>query len=178
MTSGGVGYKVYSNINTLLSKDIGENIDMYIFTVVKDDAIDLYGFLDKDELYLFEKLISVSGVGPKSALNVLSIYSVSNIAIAIEDGNANALSGIPGLGKKGCEKIIIELKGKLSKLIKDKISSGNGVYAEEEDAKLAMISLGYNEKDVNIIINKMKENESFKDMKATAIIKEALKALR
>ena len=152
---------------------------MLIHTVVKDDAIDLYGFTNEGELQMFEKLITVSGVGPRSALNILSVSSTQNIAIAVENGDANLLSGIPGVGKKSCEKIVIELKGKLSKFIVENrdVNNKNNLL-EENDARLALVSLGYSEKDINTAVKEAKENKDFEKMKANEIIKEVLKYLR
>lgn len=180
LTFSGVGYKVYVPINTLLSKNIEDTVEVQVHTVVKDDAIDLYGFTSKEELEMFEKLITVSGVGPRSAITALSVSSVTNIAIAVENGDASILSHIPGLGKKTCEKIIIELKGKLGKFIKNSDSVSTNTMLEENDARLALTSLGYNEKDINLAINKIKENKShdFVEFKAGEIIKETLKYLR
>ncbi len=178
LTSSGVGYKIFSTVNILLSKNEGEELEFFIYTVVKDDAIDLYGFVEKEELQMFEKLITVSGIGPRSALNILSVSNVNNIALAVENGDASLLSGIPGLGKRSCEKIIIELKGKLSHFVKmEKVDKD---MSEENDAKLALISLGYNEKDVNNILKEIKQNNphAFNNLEASEIIKEILKDLR
>ncbi|HPX52360.1 MAG TPA: Holliday junction branch migration protein RuvA [Candidatus Paceibacterota bacterium] len=178
LTGSGVGYKIFSTVNILLSKNEGENMEFFIYTVVKDDAIDLYGFAEKEELQMFERLITVSGIGPRSALNILSVSNVNNVALAVENDDVSLLSGIPGLGKRSCEKIIIELKGKLSHFIKVEKVDRN--LSEEKDAHLALISLGYSEKDVNNIINKIKQDnpQAFNNMQASEIIKEILKDLR
>lgn len=179
LTSSGVGYSVFSTINTLLTLKDEDFVEMLIHTVVKDDAIDLYGFTNQEELLMFEKLITVSGIGPRSALNILSVSSTQNIAIAVENGDANLLSGIPGVGKKSCEKIVIELKGKLAKFIKEnKDSSNKNNLLEENDARLALASLGYSEKDINNAIKETKKERDFEKMKANEIIKEVLKYLR
>lgn len=179
LTSSGVGYKVFTTLNTLLSKIEQEEIELLIHTIVKEDALDLYGFENKDELNVFEKLITVSGVGPRSALTMLSVSSVENIAFAIENGDASQLSGIPGIGKKTCEKIIIELKGKLSEFIKNSPALNNK-FTEETDARLALSSLGYNEKDINNAINNLKNEfgEDFLKLNTSEIIKNSLKFLR
>lgn len=178
LTNSGVGYKIFATLNTLLSKSEGENLELLIHTIVKDDAIDLYGFENENELNVFEKLITVSGVGPKSALNMLSVSSVSNIAFAVENNDLNMLSGAPGIGKKTCEKIIIELKGKLSEFIKnEKIDKK---LKEESDARLALYSLGYDEKDINNTINNIKNEKEidFLKLNASQIIKHALRVLK
>lgn len=179
LTNSGVGYKIFATLNTLLSKSENENIELLIHTIVKDDAIDLYGFENKNELNVFEKLITVSGVGPRSALTMLSVSNVQNIAFAIENGDASQLSGIPGIGKKTCEKIIIELKGKLAEFVKDS-PRFNNKYIEESDARLALSSLGYNEKDINNAINNLKNEfgEEFLKLNTSEIIKNTLKSLR
>jgi Holliday junction DNA helicase RuvA len=178
LTPGGVGYKVFMPINSLLSLNEKEKVEIIIHTVVKDDAIDLYGFIENEEKEVFEKLITVSGVGPKSALNILSVSSVENIASAVEGGNATSLSNIPGLGKKSAEKVVIELKGKLSHLLKEKFVTG--YEKEEDDARLALLSLGYNEKNINEALSNIKKNskEDLSSMGTGTLIKEALKYLR
>lgn len=183
LTNGGVGYKVYTPLNTLLSQNVGDHIELLIHTVVKDDAIDLYGFTEKDELLMFEKLITVSGVGPRSALTILSVSSIQNIAIAVENGDANLLGGIPGVGKKSCEKIVVELKGKLAQFITKKNINNKDIannLFEENDARLALSSLGYNEKDINNAISEIKKvfEGKYESMEASEIIREALKNLR
>ena len=181
LTISGVGYKVFFPLNTLLSFQENLEIESFIYTNVKDDAIDLYGFLEKNEMKAFEKLISVSGVGPKSALNVLSVSSLTNLAIAIENNDANLLIRIPGLGKKTCEKICLELKGKFSEFINHKSKNlKDNILIEENDARLALLSLGYNEKDINNVIEKLKEKyqEDFEKKKVNEILKEGLKLLR
>ncbi len=178
LTNSGVGYKVFTPLNTLLSRDIKEDLELLITTIVKDDAIDLYGFETESEQLIFEKLITVSGVGPRSALTMLSTSNVSNIAEAIESSDVAFLSNTPGIGKKTCEKIIIELKGKLSKLINTYNKSNN--FEAENDARLALSTLGYNDKDIqNSIQNlKNKTTTNFTNLNTAEIIKELLKELR
>ena len=165
LTVSGVGYSVFSPINTLFSFKIDDEIEMLIHTVVKDDAIDLYGFTNEGELQMFEKLITVSGVGPRSALNILSVSSTQNIAIAVENGDANLLSGIPGVGKKSCEKIVIELKGKLSKFIVENRDVNNKNNLLEEYSVKLVTRLIRNAKMIitqpkrNCIRNKFSSNE-------------------
>jgi Holliday junction DNA helicase RuvA len=186
LTNGGVGYKIFSTIKTLLSITENENIEMKIHTVVKDDAIDLYGFRHDNEMEMFEKLITVNGVGPKGALNILSMIDIETLANNIENGDIESIK-ISGIGKKTLEKIRVELKGKLSHLIKNNTGKDN---SDEADARLALSSLGYNDKDISNAINEIKnkykkentENqnseEKFSKLKVNQIIKEALKELR
>lgn len=180
LTASGVGYKVSAILNLLLFKTPGEEIELLIHTVVKDDSITLYGFLKKEELSLFEKLITVSGVGPRSALAMLSVLNVENIVLAIESGNPQSLSKVPGIGKRTCEKIIIELKGKLTSFTLNSTGSTNQNTTHENDARLALASLGYNEKDINEVINSLKKEmgEDFFVLETNKIITETLKYLR
>lgn len=180
LTASGVGYKVFAPINTLLSKSQEEEIELFIYTSVKEDAIDLYGFEKKEELSIFEKLITVSGVGPRSALTMISLSSVESIAFAIENGEEAALSHIPGIGKKTREKIIIELKGKMSEFIKSNENSNINNFSNEKDARLALSTFGYNDKDINNAINNIKseENIKFNELSTSEIIKLGLKFLR
>lgn len=180
LTASGVGYKVFAPINTLLSKSQEEEIELFIYTSVKEDAIDLYGFEKKEELSIFEKLITASGVGPRSALTMISLSSVESIAFAIENGDEAALSHIPGIGKKTREKIIIELKGKMSEFIKSNENSNINNFSNEKDARLALSTFGYNDKDINNAINNIKseENIKFNELSASEIIKLGLKFLR
>lgn len=109
----GVGYRVVAS-QAVLSKveKVGEKITLYIHTHVREDTLDLYGFLEQQDLRLFEQLIGVSGVGPKTALGVFSVGTRAEIVQAVITGNVLFFTGVPRLGKKNAQKIIIELKGK------------------------------------------------------------------
>lgn len=178
LTNTGVGYKVHTPINTLLSKSVGTELELLISTIVKDDSIDLYGFEAEPELLIFEKLITVSGVGPRSALTMLSTSTYTDIALAIENNDVAFLSKTPGIGKKTCEKIIIELKGKLSKFINENGKENN--FESESDARLALNSLGYNDKDIQLSIQDLKTRikDDFYNLSTGEIIKEVLKGLK
>jgi len=109
----GVGYKVLVP-NTVLEKlSLKQKVKIYTYTFVREDALELFGFLEPDDLKLFESLISVSGVGPKTALNIFSFGKREEIIEAIIKGDVMFFSGVPRLGRKNAQKIIIELKNKL-----------------------------------------------------------------
>lgn len=168
---GGVGYKVSTTLDTLraLKQTIGEHTSLWIHTVVREDALDLYGFLERDELEFFEMLISVSGIGPKSALGILSIAGVSHLREAITHGNAAALTKVSGIGAKSAQKIILELRDKLG-AIEDKEGS---TLHEEHDAIEGLIALGYAERDAREALKNISP-----DIAGTgARIKQALKQL-
>lgn len=111
----GVGYEILASANTLsdLTSLLGKEIIVWIHTHVREDALQLFGFHDKAEKNLFLSLLKVNGVGPKMALSILSGARVNEVATMIETGNAKGLSGLPKVGKKTAEQIILTLKGKL-----------------------------------------------------------------
>lgn len=113
---GGVGYKVFATPTTLAILKIENETTLTIHTVVREDAFDLYGFPNDNELRVFELLLSVSGIGPKSALNILSLASVDTLVSAIRGGRASHLTSVSGIGKKTAEKIVLELKDKTAQL--------------------------------------------------------------
>jgi Holliday junction DNA helicase RuvA len=165
---GGVGYKILTPLPFLLSLTTGDEISLYIHTHVREDQITLFGFKDEHELFLFEKLTSVSGIGPKGALSMLSVHSPSSIAHAVENGDASALSSTPGVGKKTAEKIIIELKGKLQHLLGAKETDTT------YEVRLALETLGYSAKEIREVLQDIKT-----DGKTTStLIKEALTQLQ
>lgn len=111
---GGVGYKVTIS-KDVLSKisNTGQKLKLFTFTYVREDVLELYGFLELDDLDLFEKLINVSGIGPKTAMGIFSIGSRDNIIDAILNANVDFFEKVPRLGHKNAQKIIIELKSKI-----------------------------------------------------------------
>ena len=112
----GVGYKVLVSEKTYSNLKLGENAKFFIHTHVREDEISLFGFLQAEELRLFEYLISVSGVGPKTALNIFSFGEKSEIENAIIKGDVSFFTSVPRLGTKNAQKIIIELKNKMGGL--------------------------------------------------------------
>lgn len=168
----GVGYKVRTSLNTLhtLEKTVGAKISLWVHTVVREDVLDLYGFLNKEELDFFELLISVSGIGPKSGLGILNIASVSSLKEAIANGNAVALTKVSGIGAKNAQKIILELRDKLG-------GAGSEIYGgkldEEHDTTLGLVALGFSERDAREALKNVSS-----DIKGPgARIKHALKHL-
>lgn len=136
---GGVGYKVHTTSGTL---DSTKEVAFYTYLAVRETALDLYGFTTKAELDYFELLLTVSGIGPKSALAILSVASLDTLSYAINNNDAGHLTKQAGIGKKNAEKIVLELKGKAPET-----SSGHIVYTEDDDTLEALKALGYSEKD-------------------------------
>ncbi len=172
MTSGGVGYKVYTTLETLGQSSIGEQVELWIHTVVREDALDLYGFSNKRSLDFFELLLTISGIGPKSALGILSATTVDSIIEAITTGESAYLTKIAGIGKKVVEKIILELKGKIG----DNFGSSTDTHKAgnaDIDALEALKSLGYTHKEAKDALDDVSN-----DIKGTGEkVKAALKLL-
>ena len=112
---GGVGYALNVTLNTLSCIKPGEKTKLYVSEIIKEDAFDLYGFYTKSEKRCFEMLVSVSGIGPKAALSILSANTPEGLALAIMNNNEKALTVAPGIGKKIAQRVILELKDKISK---------------------------------------------------------------
>jgi len=169
--AGGVGYKINvspdtrAKIETLQNKK-GEEVLFWVYTHVREDIFDLYGFLDRSEQDFFEMLISVSGIGPKGALSILGVASIDTLKTAIRTSDTGYLTKISGIGRKTAEKIIIELRDKLGKE-----TEGTSL-REEMDALEALKSLGYSQNEAR---EALKEIDS--KLSTNAKIKEALKIL-
>lgn len=151
ISAGGVGYKVAVGRATLAGMTSGESASLWTHTVVREDALDLYGFDHEDELRLFEMLLTVSGIGPRSALAILDIASTETLRSAIAGGNAGYLTSVSGIGKKTAEKIVLELRDKV------------GLAASEESAALrgdiealeALRALGYTHSEARDALRKV-----------------------
>jgi len=135
----GVGYKVFATQDTIDFAKAAPEAFLFIHTVVREDALDLYGFRDEQSLSLFEKLLGISGIGPRAALAVLSVAPAEALQNAIATSNLAYLTKVSGIGKKTAEKIILELK---DKLVSFETSVGQ-TSDSDTDALLALESLGY-----------------------------------
>lgn len=135
-----VGYKVSVPNSIISSVHTGDTVKVFTHTHVRDDIFDLYGFLQAADLKLFEKLISVSGVGPKTALGIFSLGSSGQITEAVQKGDTSFFSGVPRLGKKNAQKIILELRGKLD--LQEDVVSETG-----RDVVSALVQFGFSEKE-------------------------------
>ncbi|MFA6536452.1 MAG: Holliday junction branch migration protein RuvA [Candidatus Paceibacterota bacterium] len=136
---GGVGYKVFATAETIAKSQKSEVISLWTHLAVRENALDLYGFLNKEELSFFELLITVSGIGPKTALGILNVTTVPSLRKAIISGETAHLTKVSGIGKKMADKIVLELKGKLGVDTEaDEMS-----LRDEIDALEALKALGY-----------------------------------
>lgn len=176
---GGLGYKVFmseASIDNLGS--VGDKVIVYTHHHVREDDISLYGFLTMEELNMFELLISVSGVGAKSALSILAKIEPSNFALAVITNDTSKLVKIPGVGAKTAARIVLELKDKLKNqdVVKEKVDiTQNNTLNEEQlnEAISALQVLGYNRRDIEKVFEKIEiDNLTLEEM-----IKQGLKYL-
>ncbi|MDE7417929.1 MAG: Holliday junction branch migration protein RuvA [Lachnospiraceae bacterium] len=158
----------------------GATVKIYTYTSVREDAFQLFGFLSKDDLEIYKKLIAVNGIGPKGALSILSAMSADDLRFAILSGDAKAISKAPGIGNKSAERIILELRDKVH-LTSDTTSSEqiagidtqSGSEAKNE-ALEALVSLGYSPSEA---LKALKQIEITDDMDSGAVLKQALKII-
>lgn len=168
----GVGYKVRVPMDTqrFLRKQEDKEVSLWIHTSVREDALDLYGFEHQSELDFFEMLIGVSGIGPKTALGILNLSPVNHLRQAIASGDTGALTKVSGIGSKGAQKIILELRDKMSGQGTD---LGGTMLREERDAIEGLVALGYGEREAREALKNISP-----DVKGTgARIEEALKKI-
>lgn len=166
---GGIGYKVAVLKEMLARTKKGAVVSLWTHLAVREDALDLYGFVHEEELRFFELLLTVSGIGPKSALAILDIASVETLQSAIAAGNAGYLTTVSGIGKKTAEKIVLELKDKVG----DEVRGATGALKGDQEALEAMRSLGYSASEARDALRKVPaEVES-----GSARLREALKLL-
>ncbi|MBN2093987.1 MAG: Holliday junction branch migration protein RuvA [Candidatus Zambryskibacteria bacterium] len=151
--AGGIGFVINSTPAFLSKLKIGQEGSFWVHTAVRENSIDLYGFENENELRIFEHLITVSGVGPKSGLAILSIAGPKAIEEAVASGDTSSLTKISGIGKKTAEKIVLELNGKLAA-----IEKGNIRASEDVDVFEALKTLGYKEREIQEIIKNLPED--------------------
>lgn len=145
----GVGYKIFTN-TALLDSSAKATTEFWTYLAVRENALDLYGFGTKEELDFFELLITVSGIGPKSAMGILTVATLPNLKHAISTGDTSHLTKVSGVGKKNAEKIVIELKDKLDGFVIGLEHSTSG----DIDALEALKSLGYGEREAREALKK------------------------
>ncbi|MFW2500528.1 Holliday junction branch migration protein RuvA [Clostridium diolis] len=176
--NSGIGYKIFTSGATMSSMPKnGEEIMLYLEQIVREDFIGLYGFDSKEELEMFKLLLTVSGVGPKAALSLLSISRVNNLKYAIMIGDEKHICRGVGIGKKTAARIILEIKDKLKpdELLDSSMeidTKDNENVMALSEALSALIALGYSEKEAESALKKIDKNDSVEN-----IIKNALKAL-
>ncbi|MFA6547530.1 MAG: Holliday junction branch migration protein RuvA [Candidatus Magasanikbacteria bacterium] len=176
-TVGGVGYEIKVSTNGAQSFKVGQEAQILTCLSVRENSMELFGFANQEEKNLFGKLISVSGIGPKSALHILSLGSVQDISAAINRGDVSYLKKVSGIGGKTAERIVVDLKGKMDNVVvesKDNIMMQNGESTAVSDAIEGLIALGYSAVDAREVIKQLEVEEKASEQ----ILKEALRRMR
>lgn len=183
--TGGIGYNVKVSTTTAdLLPGIGSEVKIYTYTLVREDTFSLYGFLTRDDLEIFKKLITVSGIGPKGGLAILSVMSADALRFAVMAGDAKAIAKAPGIGAKTAERVILDLRDKIS--LEDTLkgldgpADKTGASADDRtadnqmkrEAIEALVALGYSASDATAAVKKVELHE---DTTVEGILKQALK---
>ena len=179
-TGGGIGFRIYvSDTSSLLTAREGDEIAVYTYLQVKEDGMSLYGFSDSEGLALFEQLITVKGVGPKAGLAIMSLGTPNQIKGVIAAGDANSIALAQGVGKKTAERVILELKDKVSALPMEGIEPeglapaavpGTG---ERGEAVVALTTLGYTKKEAEAAVGSVADE----GLSAEEYVRKSLKFL-
>lgn len=168
---GGVGFKCFTTLNTV--KNIGrtgDEVNVFTYLSVREDAMDLYGFATLDELNAFKLLISVSGIGPKAAAAILSELAPDRLAVCIASGDAKAITRAQGVGKKTAERVVLELKDKMGSIAvgdaSDVVSSvaSVGESSNSAEAVEALVALGYSQSDAAVVVGSIDKSLSVDEM--------------
>jgi holliday junction DNA helicase RuvA len=180
LTDSGLGYEIY-----LSSRDMqkipkaGEETEFYVSTVVREDALDLYGFFSLEERETFKVLLNTPKLGPKTALAILSIFSPDKLKNIISAEDERMLSQVPGIGIKSARRILIDLKDRLNFIVSDKVRRDQAVpsLSVREDVLMGLTSLGYTPVEVSHILDNVLEKEPDLDVSAAirAVLKEKAK---
>src|SRR6266567_1632166 len=168
--TGGIGYDVTISVPTFSDlPGLGSNVALHIHTHVREDVIALYGFLRPEEKQLFEKLITVSGIGPKLAITILSGMAADDMVKAIRGNDVVRLTKIPGVGRKTAERMVLELRDKLPPAGTDQVHVVPSLSATQEDVLSALVNLGYQRVMAEKALRSVEKNGSFDAMFRAAL---------
>lgn len=177
LSCGGVAFKCFATRNTLARVNEGESITLYTHLNVREDALDLFGFYGKDELEAFKLLTSVSGVGPKAGLAILSELTPDGFALAVASGDSKAISRANGVGAKIAQRIIMELKDKISgvsfvseenSIVSNAVKATNTM-SNTKEAIEALVALGYSQSEASVAVSKLSPDLSTDDLIRNAL---------
>ena len=172
---GGVGYGIYMSAQSMSKlPPIGSEVKIHTYLNVKEDSMQLFGFLTVDDLNVFKLLIGVSGIGPKGGQAILSVLSPDDLRFAVMADDVKAISSAPGIGKKTAQKLIVELKDKLSieDALEHAITEDGALKAQMSTAVQALVALGYGNTEA---LKAVKQVEITPDMQVEELLKRALK---
>jgi Holliday junction DNA helicase RuvA len=163
----GVGYEVYMPVTELEKKKVDTDLSLFIYTHVREDILALYGFATKEEMSFFKLLLSVSGIGPKVALSIISSAPIVKLKSAISNNDPTIFASVSGVGKKTAEKAVIELRGKLGSVSSDLSFSDD----ETDEVYNALTSLGFLKPEIADALHKLDGDISGSEAKIKAILK-------
>jgi len=169
----GIGILVNLPARLISQTSVGSNIELHTYLIVREDALTLYGFLDATDRNFFELLLSVTGIGPKVAQAILSINNAGGVASAIASSDLKTLESIPGLGKKGAQRLVLELKDKVSNYLNSDKQISNGVVDQVE---LGLQGLGFTVKESKEVVAQIRDQISDSKMDLPSAIKLALQS--
>ena len=170
-TTGGVGYKIFLSKNIVLKYLPGKEVSFFTYLKVSDSALDLYGFENTEQKEFFELLLSVSGVGPKSAMNILNLGSIDDIKGAIARQDVKYLTTVQGMGQKTAERLVVELKNKIGKMENmAEITGDSQILADVIDG---LASMGYGKEEAKDTVKSI----DTKNKTTEQVLREALKRL-
>ena len=167
---GGVGFKCFVSMTTLKElPPLGKEANLYTYLAVREDAMDLFGFATQQELDAFKLLITVSGVGPKAAMAVLSVLPPDRLSIAVSSGDVKSIQSAQGVGKKTAERIVLELKDKMLGIAPSNAAAVQSIQAvasnsDAQEAVEGLVSLGFNQSDAATVVGAMDKGLSVDDM--------------
>lgn len=173
----GIGYNIFMPSSMLVKLSIGSDVKIYTYLAVREDAMNLFGFLQKQDLEMFKKLITVSGIGPKGGLAIMSVMTADEVRLAIITGDHKAIAKAPGVGAKTAMKVIVELKDKVKLEDVDFVSDTQSVAIDtgiQKDAIMALVALGYSERESTQAIKSV-DSTSYDNVEN--LIKEALRKM-
>lgn len=167
---GGIGFKCFTTLNTARQIGrVGDSVNVFTYLSVREDAMDLYGFATTAELDFFKLLITVSGIGPKAAIAILSELTPDKLALCIASGDSKSITAAQGVGKKTAERVVLELKDKINGFVSDGATQSvmNAASVEEgaaAEAVAALVSLGYSQSDAAVVVGSLDKNMSVDEM--------------
>lgn len=174
--AGGVGYELHISLSTYYRLEGKPQVALEVYTHVREDALSLYGFASGEEKYAFEKLISISGIGPTLAQKILSGIDPADLAEAIAQNDTRKLSSIPGVGKKTAERICLELRDKIVLPSTTPTTTVPTRLSVDDDVHSALVNLGYRAKDAELAVDKARQ-ELGGDAEFSSVLKRALRHL-
>jgi Holliday junction DNA helicase RuvA len=169
---GGVGILIQLPVRVAAQMQVGKLVNLHTYLIVREDALTLYGFVDLVDRDFFELLLSVTGIGPKVAQSILAASEASVIANAIISSNLKSLEAVPGLGKKGAQRLVLELKDKAASFAGGSV---NAKFSVTDQVENALQGLGYSAKEASAMISQISGSEKIKTLNAAEILKLALK---